>query len=286
VAAKALNHGHAVNGMAIMGGFVVAAAVVGVALCAAFTPERIVSDHHAEALRPRDYWAMISRPDMRRIIIADFCLAMGPGWMAAVYLFYFRDARGFTTEQASLLLLIYIATGVLGATTLSGVARRLGKHRTQMIAAVGYSLGLIGMGALPRGNFGLVALFMVIMGFLASAFVLLDRAMVADVGDAVRLETGKHRVGLLYAMITTTQKVAAGLSIGFSFTVLQMIGYRPEEGSHNTPAAIHGMTLVYLVGPIVFVMLGAACYIGYKLDARRHGEIRERLEARDAQTAA
>jgi Na+/melibiose symporter-like transporter len=35
--------------------------------------------------------------------------------------------------------------------------------------------------------------------------------------------------------------------------------------------------------PIVFVMLGGACFIGYKLDSRRHADIRAQLEARDAE---
>ena len=58
------------------------------------------------------------------------------------------------------------------------------------------------------------AAIMFALGFMAAGFPLLDRAMVADVGDAVRLEQGKHRIGLLYAMITSTQKVAGALSIG------------------------------------------------------------------------
>jgi Na+/melibiose symporter-like transporter len=105
--------------------------------------------------------------------------------------------------------------------------------------------------------------------------------MVADVGDAVRLEQGKNRIGLLYAMITTTQKVAGAVSIGLSFVLLGLIHYQPKEGAVNTPTAIHGLELIYLVTPVVFVMLGGACYIGYKLDSRRHAEIRAQLEARD-----
>ena len=46
----------------------------------------------------------------------------------------------------------------------------------------------------------------------------------------------------------------------------------------NTPEAIHGLELVYLIGPVVFVMLGAACFLGYDLDHKRHGEIRAALE--------
>lgn len=265
-----------------MGWFVFWVAPAGIGLALLRTPERIVPETAGERFRLRDYWEMISRPDMRRIIIAEFCLALGPGWMSALYLFYFHDARGFTIANASLLLFIYIVAGVAGAPSLSFVATRLGKHRTLMCASTGYSLGLVALAFLPRANFLLAAIFMFAMGFLASGFPLLDRAMVADVGDAVRLEQGKSRIGLLYAMITTVLKVAGALSIGLSFTVLGWIGYQPKEGAANTPAAIHGMELVYLIGPVVFVMLGGACFIGYKLDSRRHGEIRAELDLRDA----
>jgi Na+/melibiose symporter-like transporter len=83
-------------------------------------------------------------------------------------------------------------------------------------------------------------------------------------------------------MITTSQKVAGAISIGFSFTVLGWIGYQAREGATNTPQAILGMQLVYLIAPVVFVMAGGACFIGYKLDSKRHADIRAQLEARDA----
>jgi glycoside/pentoside/hexuronide:cation symporter, GPH family len=264
-----------------MGMFVVIATPIGVLLAIARTPERIVREVHGEKFRLRDYWEMVARPDMRRIIFADFCLALGPGWMSAMYLFYFHDARGFSIANASKLLGIYIIAGVLGAGVLSWVATRLGKHRTLMLAASGYSIGLVGLAFLPKGAFGLVALAMFALGFLAAGFPLLDRAMVADVGDAVRLEQGKNRVGLLYAMITSTQKIASGLSIGLTYTILAWVGYQAKEGAANTTAAIEGLKLVYLCGPVFFVMLGGACFIGYKLDHKRHSEIRAALDELD-----
>jgi len=199
-----------------------------------------------------------------------------------MYLFYFHDARGFSSDASRILLAIYIVAGVIGAGCLSWIATRLGKHRTLQIASTGYSLGLICLQFMPKGMFGPAGAIMFLLGFLAAGFPLLDRAMVADVGDAVRLDHGKHRVGLLYAMITSTQKIAGSLSIVLSFTVLGWIGYNPKEGAVNTAASIQGMELVYLIGPVVFVMLGGACYIGYKLDHKRHAEIRAALEERDA----
>ena len=185
---------------------------------------------------------------------------------------------------ASSLLLIYIAAGVLGAGGLSWLAQRIGKHRAMQVAATGYSLFLGGTALIPKANHPDRRPFCSsCFGFLAAGFTLLDRAMVADVADAVRLEKGKQRAGLLYAMITTTQKFAASAAILLSFTALGAIGYQAKEGSHNTPAAIHGLELVYILTPIVFVMLGGACYFGYRLDSKRHADIRAQLEARDAE---
>ena len=48
------------------------------------------------------------------------------------------------------------------------------------------------------------------------------------------------------------------------------------------PEAIRSLELAYIVGPIIFVMLGGACVIGWRLDATRHADIRRRLDARDA----
>ncbi|MGH7022272.1 MAG: MFS transporter [Caulobacteraceae bacterium] len=268
-----------------MGWFIIVAIPVGVAAATLLTRETITPDVHGERFGLRDYWEMITRPDMRRIIIADFCLALGPGWMSSLYLFYFHDARGFTIANASSLLFIYIAAGMIGAVGLAALAQRLSKHRTLQIASTIYSLGLIAIAFLPKGNYPLTAVAMFALGFVAAGFPLLDRAMVADVGDAVRLEKGKQRTGLLYAMISTTQKLASSASIGLSYTLLGVIGYQAKEGAVNTRAAVDGMQLVYILVPIVFVMLGGACYIGYRLDARRHADIREALDARDAEIA-
>jgi Na+/melibiose symporter-like transporter len=277
-----LMHSHSAAGdVRAMGWFIVIVTPIGVALAVLRTPEKVIQEAPGEKFGLRDYWEMIARPDMRRIIIADFCLALGPGWMSAIYLFYFHDSRGFSYDSARFLLAIYIIAGVLGAAGLSALAMRLGKHRTMMVASTCYSLGLIVLTILPKGVFGPAAAIMFALGFMAAGFPLLDRAMVADVADAVRLQQGKHRVGLLYAMITSSQKIAGALSIGLTFVVLGAIGYQSKEGAVNTPAAIHGLELVYLIGPVVFVMLGGACFIGYKLDHKRHAEIRAALDARD-----
>ena len=73
------------------------------------------------------------RPTFLRLILADLFLSFGPGWMSAIYLFYFTDCRGFTTGQASILLATYILAGIIGAPAIARIAIRLSKHRTVMM---------------------------------------------------------------------------------------------------------------------------------------------------------
>jgi GPH family glycoside/pentoside/hexuronide:cation symporter len=265
-----------------MGWLVIGLVPATVAIAATFAPERITPNVR-QAFRLRDYWEAISRPEMLRIIVADFCLAMGPGWMTASYLFYFHDVGGFTEAQGSGLLIGYSLAGLAGAPLISWLAGKFGKHRTLMGATTLYSIGLMLLPLQPKGSVPAGLFVVITMGMMSVAFAMLTRSMLADVGDAIRLEQGKQRIGLLYAMVTSTTKVAGALSISITYTALAMVGYKAAEGAVNTPAAIHGLTLVFLAGPILFVMLGGACFIGYRLDAKRHGEIRDQLDARDAQ---
>ena len=120
------------------------------------------------------------------------------------------------------------------------------------------------------------------VGFVASAFLLLIRAMVADVADEVKLEQNRDLTGLLFSMVTTTTKIGQTIILVAVFPVLQLVGYNGKEGAINTPHAIFGLEMCYLFAPIILVFGGGAAMLGYKLDARRHGAIREALAEREA----
>ncbi len=202
--------------------------------------------------------------------------------MSAIYLFFFKDARGFSTAQASLLLAIYILAQIPGSLLAARVARRIGKHRTLILASTGFSLGLFSIFIIPRAALWPTMIPMAWSGLMAAGFDLMIRAMLADVGDEIRLDQGRERLSLLYAVNGLAGKIAAALAIGLTFPLLARLGYSPVEGAVNSSAAIANLQASFLIGPIVFVMLGGACVLGWRLDARRHGEVRAALDARDA----
>lgn len=270
------------QGVEAMIWFVIVAAPLATLLMIARTPERIAPDH-AHHFSLRDYGHLLTRPNVLRLIASDLCIQLGPGWMAALYLFYFTSRRGFDAGQANLLLLVYVAAGFFGAPATAWLAARLNKHRALMVCTTTYSLCLIGVPFLPYGRFLAAVPLMLTAGAAFAGFLVSLRALTADIADEIRLETGREWTGLIFALTNATTKLATAAAIFLTFQVLSQVGFDPRSGAVNTAYALRGLEIAFLSGPIVFVMLGGLCFAGYKLDQARHADIRRQLEARDLQ---
>ena len=274
------------EGVRAMIWFVIALTPAAVAMVVWRTPETIAPEAHGQRFRLRDYVDLVIHPCMWRILLADFCLVMGPGWMAAMFLFFNRDRMLFTTGEANMLLGIYVLAGLFGAPATGWVATRIGKHRAAMLSSFIYSLALISLLFLPKGNVLASVPTNFVTGFVAAGFGALIRAMVADVSDDIRLTQGKERAGLLFSLTTSTSKVALAAAIFITYLLLDKVGYDATLGRANTPEALEGLTLTFLAGPILFLGLGAASMIGYSLTAEKAAETRRQLDARDAELRA
>ena len=261
--------------------FIMAATGASCLLVVLVSPEKIAKEQ-TTTFGLKDYWALLTRPNILRLLAADLFVTLGPGWMAAIYLFYFTDSLGFTLAQANILLMIYIGAGFVGAPLAAWLANRISKHRALMVNTTIYSLGLILLPTMPKGEFLIFALVMFLVGAMAAGFGVMIRAITADIADEIRLESGREWMGLMYAMTTATSKLASAGSIILTFSVLAAVGYQAKEGAVNTPEAIRGLELAYIIGPIFFVMAAGACFFGYTLTAARHDEIRRQLDAQDA----
>jgi Na+/melibiose symporter-like transporter len=282
IVTKAIGRSDA-QGVQAMGWFVILSAPLAIGIAAVRTPETIATDVKTNRFDLIECLKLLAKPELIRLLLSQMALTLGPGWMSALYLFFFVGARGYTSDEATGLLIVYIVAGVIGALTTGYVATRLGKHRTLIVTTTAYSLGLCAVMAVPKGSIAGAIPVMFWCGVMASGFDLMLRAMMADVGDEIRLEQGKERISLLYAMLALGSKVAAALAIALSYWLLSRVGFKPAEGAVNTSQAIAGLEWVFLAGPIVFVMLGGVSVIGWKLDSERHAQIRAALDARDAQ---
>ncbi|MFL5294844.1 MAG: MFS transporter [Phenylobacterium sp.] len=275
-------HKPEMDGIRAVGWFLLAMSPVAVLIAVVKTPERPPAPETARRFRLSDYGALLARGNVLRIIAADFCVTMGPGWMAALYFFYYRQSRQLSLSGASLLLVLYILAGLIGGPATAWLANRTSKHVALIVSTTFYALLLIVIPLMPRGEAMLYAAPMLLLGALATGFVVVVRAITADVGDELRLEGGRDLMALLYAVTSATTKAASALSIFVSFALLDWVGFDAKPHAVNGPAQIHGLDLVFIIGPIAFVMLGGAAFIGYKLSAEKHAEIRRQLDERDA----
>ncbi len=269
------------QGVVAMGWLIIAIAPATILPAIIKVPEPIPSVPDAP-IRIGDLIRLLRRPELVRLFFAQLTLTLGPGWMSALFLFFVTASRGLNAQDASILLLVYIVAGIAGAVTLSRLALRIGKHRTLMVAAVGFAASVTLMALTPRGSILYQIPLALWAGFAAAGFDLTIRAMLADVADDVRLESGRDHLSLIYALNSLANKLAFALSIGITFPLLSFIGFDPGAGASNTREAIRDLELVFVAGPIIFALTGAACMIGWRLDANRHASIRWALDERDA----
>ncbi|MGZ3402668.1 MAG: MFS transporter [Phenylobacterium sp.] len=267
-----------------IGWIIMAVSTVAVLITLLATPERAAPVAQKDRTTLKDYLAVFTNRSMLRLVFADLFLILGPGASAPIYLFFFHEAKHFELGLVSVLLIPYGGAGIFGAPIWARVAQKLGKHRTVQLAGLGYAVTQTILMLVPAGQFWPTFVSMFSVGFCGSAFVVLIRAMVADVADELRLETGKERAGVLYALVTLTQKLGSSLAVTIIYPILDLVGFVAKPGVKNTPEAIRGLEMCYVFAPIILVVVGSACLIGYKLDSKRQSEIRtalEDLEAKD-----
>ncbi|MBV9420870.1 MAG: MFS transporter [Alphaproteobacteria bacterium] len=263
----------------MMGAFVLAAITIGASITVFLAPEHAAGDAQVHRFGIKDYLPLFRRPEMLRLMWADLFCTLGPAITAPMYLFFFEEARGYTPPQTTVLLFIYVVAGLLGPIVWSTIAKRLGKHQTIRVSSITYVIAQTTLVSLPSAHMLWMSFAMFTVGFMASSFGFLVRAMIADVADEVRLETGKDRTAMLYAMVTSTNKVGSTLSVGVAYLILPLFGFVAKEGFHNTDAALWGLKACYLAPPVICVLVGGLAMWTYKLDEKRHAAVRAQLDA-------
>src|SRR5206468_11903896 len=124
----------------------------------------------------------------------------------------------------NLLLHVYFKSALVWAPIWSWLAVRICKHRALAVNTGFIVASLLAVLVTPFTSFLVAALVMAAVGLPYSGGSLLLRAMLADVGDELRLESGVDRTGLLYSVLTGTTKVGYTLATA-TFVVLSKIGF-------------------------------------------------------------
>lgn len=265
--------------LSAMGGFVLLTLLVSVPLALRSFPEpKPVADEPrttlSETLR-----AVASDRLLLRVLASDFAVSLGQGIRASLIVFYVSFVMGRPDWGAGLYLLQF-AFGIAAGPIWLKIGRRFGKHRTAVggeIAQVVINLGLL---AVTPNAFGLLLALTIAQGLTQGSGNLMLRAIVADVADAKRLETGRQVTGLYFSVFSLASKAATAAAIGIAFPLIAWLGFDPKLA--NGPKALAGLAAVFALGPAIAHAISALLIARFPLGQREHAEIVAALARREA----
>jgi Na+/melibiose symporter-like transporter len=280
VAVDVLKLGDYGVGVRAMGGFIVAALPIALLVNLKAVPEpRNVAAKPKGALKA--WAALFGRATVRKVLVCDLLLGLAPGLTGTLLFFYFRSIKGFDQGQSQMFMAVYFVAGLIAAPFWSWLAMKLGKNRALQAASVVFAIFYAAVAFIPAGDFEIAAGALFLAGLPYAAGLLLTRAMMADVADEVRFETGEDRMALLFSFLSLTTKLGYAISVG-SLVILKASGFDEAKGAGNGETALATLQVLFIVLPTLLLLTAAWALHRYPLTSKRHAEIRAALEARDA----
>jgi Na+/melibiose symporter-like transporter len=267
----------------IMGWIIIILMAPAVALAAWRVPEAaLVAQKHIVGLK--EYLAVVRRKAVFRIAAIDLLFGLGFGTASAMLVFFVTAAKGLDRSAVGVVLIAQVVTAMITVPAVALLARKLDKHIALGISGLLAAIVSVAFVFVPDGSLLAVSLGMMGWGLSFGAFNLLPRAMMADAGDELRLESGSDQTGVLFALLISSWKLGGALAVGLSFVALALVGYKPALMMNNTPEAIAGLEMVFAGPSALLFLLGAWLAFTYPLSRDRHAVIRAELDARDARS--
>ena len=224
----------------------------------------------------RSLSAVFGNPLLLRVLASDFAVTLGQSIRGALFVFFVSFYMGRPDWAAALFLFQFVFAIVAGPIWLR-IGSRFGKHRTAVLGEAAQTLINLSLLLLTPERFELLLALTLAQGLAQGSGNLMLRAIIADVADKQRLESGQESTGLYYSVFALAGKLAAAVAIGVALPLIAWFGFDPQ-GS-NSPQALNGLLYVFALGPALAHTLSALLIVGFPLDEQAHSEIRRQLEA-------
>jgi Na+/melibiose symporter-like transporter len=278
VVLQGMGHSYAL-GVQLMGGFIMLALPISIAIALWVVPENI-SNTSTHDLKLSHYFDMWKRPNVRSILYADLFMGLAPGVMAALFFYFFEETKGLTRMESSLAMLLYFVAGIVGAPIWTIASKRFSKHKTLIVSSLIFAVLYAALYFAPKGNFIACAAMTFATGVPYAASLLLTRALMADIGDEVMLETGHDHKGTLMAILSATTKIGYAIS-ALTITILGALHFNVKSPKDSPADALMWVEIFFIGLPVIFLILGALSMLRYNLTPARHAEIMAQLKAKE-----
>ena len=151
---------------------------------------------------------------------------------------------------------------------------------------VGMGLGAVALLALfflPHEPTWTIYPIVVLAGFGFGANWVFPWAMIADVSDYDRVETGQFRSGIYYGVWGLATKISEALALAGVGWMLTGFGY--VANIEQSTQSLLGIRLFFGIVPAVCIFAALPFLFKYPITRKGHAEVRTRLEQMDAETA-
>jgi GPH family glycoside/pentoside/hexuronide:cation symporter len=213
-------------------------------------------------------------------------------WLCAVYLTvnlsfafikilmaYFIEYQLLMKAQTTLVMGLMLVCVTISLPFWQWLSRKMDKGPAYAIGMAVGALAVLVTFFLPHGATPLIYVVSVLAGFGFAANWIFPWAMVADVGDVDRLQTGQQRSGMYYGVWGLATKVSEALALAAVGWILTGFGY--VANLPQSPHALLGIRLFFGLVPAIFIFVALPFLYKYPITRKSHGEVRAKLEAMD-----
>jgi GPH family glycoside/pentoside/hexuronide:cation symporter len=254
---------------------VIAAAVLWIA-ASGLRERKEVSESRSEAPPLKAFFATFRNRPFVRLIVAYLIANIAFALMQTLLAYFLTYQLGME-DQVPLVMGLLLVTIGLFLFPWKIVSEHWNKG-----PAYALGLGIAGLAVastflLPRGPTPWIYPIVVVAGIGLSAQWIFPWAMVPDVVEYNRLQTGEHRGGMYYGVWGFAFKLTGAFGIALTGWVLQLSGYVPNVP--QTAETLLGIRLFFGPVPLLILALALPLLARYPITRQSHAELRKKLEA-------
>jgi Na+/melibiose symporter-like transporter len=220
-------------------------------------------------------WALL------RLLAANAAITAGYAVVQSLFVFYVTYTL-LLGDRTGFALFFLMIGGMIFIPVWVKLAQRFTKHATMQIAVIYGMLAPALLLFLPPEQLWLTAFAFVFVGAITSAHELLPRTMMADVCDHDQAESGTERMGLYYALLQLSSKLAAGLMASGIYMALAWIGFDPDAGAENSQEMIDNVRYLIVFTPMAAYLVVVLLMWKYPIDRERQKELRRIIDEHES----
>jgi glycoside/pentoside/hexuronide:cation symporter, GPH family len=171
---------------------------------------------------------LMRRPEFNRLLLADFIQGIAGGLLVSGFVFTAQVHLGLGA-RAALLLLLFMASGMVCVPLWLVFARRMRKHHAIALSSAVTIPFIVGLVLMPPGKLLLTAALMMGFGSTMGVWIFLTRSMVADQDELEFQRSGQHQTGTAFALVTLSTKLGGAVAVGLGFWLFSLIGFDPAS---------------------------------------------------------